>query len=318
MLLVLGILTAALGAVMCVTQRHIKRLLAYSTIAHIGLFLIGVAALTSGGIAGVAVYLAGHASVKGALFLLAGLLLGRYGSVDELSLYGRGRRHRPAGVAFVVGALALAGLPPFGTALGKSVVDDAAGSPWLTVLTVAVSAVTGGAALRVALRVHFAVGPEPDADATGDRVTGQDEEPDTRPPHRTTPLTMAAAIALLLAAGLAIGVVPQVARVIGPAAAAFTDQRGYWGQALLGVAGRTAEVPEVHWALSGVVIGLVTALLAVLVALAGLYPASLRRPTKLLRPALTGLHRLHSGHIGDYAAWLVFGAAALAGLLAIG
>ena len=58
--------------------------------------------------------------------------------------------------------------------------------------------------------------------------------------------------------------------------------------------------------------------LAVLVALAGLYPASLRRPTKLLRPALTGLHRLHSGHIGDYAAWLVFGTTVLAGLLATG
>jgi multicomponent Na+:H+ antiporter subunit D len=129
---------------------------------------------------------------------------------------------------------------------------------------------------------------------------------------------MAAAIALLLATSLAIGVFPQVARVIGPAAAAFTDQRGYWNQALLGVVNQPAGLPEVRWALSGVVVGLVTALLAVLVALAGLYPALLGRPAKLLRPALTGLHRLHSGHIGDYAAWLVFGAAALAGLLTIG
>ncbi len=76
--LVLGIATAALGAVMCWTQRHIKRLLAYSTIAHIGLFLIGIAALSPLGLAGTGVYLAGHATVKGALFLLAGLLLSRY------------------------------------------------------------------------------------------------------------------------------------------------------------------------------------------------------------------------------------------------
>jgi multicomponent Na+:H+ antiporter subunit D len=317
-LLVLGIATAALGAVMCVTQRHIKRLLAYSTIAHIGLFLIGVAALTSGGIAGVAVYLAGHATVKGALFLLAGLLLSRYGSVDELSLYGRATRYRAAGVAFAIGALALAGLPPFGTALGKSVVDDAGHAPWLTVLTVAVSAITGGAALRVALRVHFAIGPRPDHDVAEDRVTGRDEEPDTRPPHDTAPATMAAAIALLLAAGLAIGVFPQVRTAIAAAAAVFTDQHAYWNEALLGVGSLPTGVPEVQWTSSGVLIGLVTALLAVLVALAGLYPAVSRRPANALRPVLAGLHRLHSGHVGDYAAWLVFGVTVLAGLLAIG
>jgi multicomponent Na+:H+ antiporter subunit D len=87
---------------------------------------------------------------------------------------------------------------------------------------------------------------------------------------------------------------------------------------MLGVAGRAADVPDVRWTAGGVLIGLGTALLAVAVALAGLYPAVLRRPVNVLRPALAGLHRLHSGHVGDYAAWLVFGAAALAGLLATG
>ncbi|WP_328826461.1 proton-conducting transporter transmembrane domain-containing protein [Streptomyces ureilyticus] len=43
-LLVLGVLTGVVGAVMCWYQRHIKRLLAYSTVAHIGLFLTGVGA----------------------------------------------------------------------------------------------------------------------------------------------------------------------------------------------------------------------------------------------------------------------------------
>jgi multicomponent Na+:H+ antiporter subunit D len=185
-------------------------------------------------------------------------------------------------------------------------------------LTVAVSALTGGAALRVALRVHFAVGPRPDPDATGDRVTGQDEEPDMRPPHDTTPPTMAAAIALLLAAGLAIGMFPQVRTLIAQAAGAFTDQHGYWNAAMLGVTASPAVLPDVVWTSSGVVVGLVTALLAVLVAVAGLYPAVLRRLTDLLRPALTTLHRLHSGHVGDYAAWLMFGAATFAVLLILG
>ncbi|WP_304456055.1 complex I subunit 5 family protein, partial [Amycolatopsis sp. M39] len=73
--LVAGLASALLGAVLCFTQRHLKRLLAYSTIAHIGLFLCGLAA--TGGEATTAFLLSvlGHAGAKGALFLLAGVLL---------------------------------------------------------------------------------------------------------------------------------------------------------------------------------------------------------------------------------------------------
>jgi multicomponent Na+:H+ antiporter subunit D len=309
-LLVLGIATAALGALMCLTQRHIKRLLAYSTIAHIGLFLIGIAALNSLGIAGTSIYLAGHAAVKGALFLLTGILLSRYRSVDELDLYGRARDHKVAGYAFVIGALALAGLPPFGTALGKSLLDEAGGSVALTVVTVLVSAVTGGAALRVALRVYFGVGPQPSEESTSDVATGRDEEPDTRPPG-ATPIAMAAAVTLLLAGGLALGFVPGV----GLAAGGFADQYGYVAGALGRPVAALTAGPATSWTVSGVLVGLLTAALAVGVAVSGLY---VRRVPAWLRSGLTGLHRLHSGHVGDYAAWLVFGAAVFAGLLALG
>jgi multicomponent Na+:H+ antiporter subunit D len=308
--LVLGIATAVLGALMCVIQRHIKRLLAYSTIAHIGLFLIGVAALSPLGLAGTGVYLAGHAAVKGALFLLTGLLLSRYRSVDEPDLYGRARDHQVAGWAFVVAALALAGLPPFGTALGKSMVDDAGGSVPLTVVTVIVSAVTGGAALRVALRVYFGIGPHPRRESAPDVATGEDEEPDTAPPGPTPP-TMAGAVALLLAGGLALGFVPRAGR----AAAAFADRHGYVATALARTLPAVPAPPDTSWTTSGVLVGLLTAALAVLVGFAGLY---VRQVPAWVRAGLTGLHRLHSGHIGDYAAWLLFGAAVFAGLLLLG
>jgi multicomponent Na+:H+ antiporter subunit D len=322
MLLTIGVLTAVLGGVMCVTQRHIKRLLAYSTIAHIGLFLVGLSALSTPGLAGTAVYLVGHAPVKAALFLLTGLLLSRYDSVDELDLYGRGRNHRAAGIAFGLGALALAGLPPFGTGLGKSLLDEAGHSVPLTVLTVAVSAVTGGAALRVALRVYFGLGRPPDPESTADLSTGRDEEPDARPPHEGTPASMSAAIALLLTGGLLAGVLPGLARAVGPAAAAFADQHGYWAQALHAVGSAVPAAPETHWTTSGVLLGLLSAGLAVVVAVWALYAHRLpdwsRHPGRPLRAVLTGLHRLHSGHVGDYAAWLVLGAAALAALMFAG
>jgi multicomponent Na+:H+ antiporter subunit D len=75
--------------------------------------------------------------------------------------------------------------------------------------------------------------------------------------------------------------------------------------------------PPTEWTTAGVLTGLIATVLAISVAWAGLYgraPGWLRRP---VRPALHGLHRWHSGHIGDYAAWLVFGSAALAGLLIV-
>jgi multicomponent Na+:H+ antiporter subunit D len=310
--------TTALGALMCLTQRHIKRLLAYSTIAHIGLFLLGFAAMSALGVAGAGVYLVGHAAVKGALFLLTGLLLSRYESVDELSLYGRARSHPVAGCAFVLGALALAGLPPFGTGLGKSLVDDAGASVPLTVLTVAVSALTGGAALRVGLRVYFGLGREPHPESTSDEeVTGRDEQPDARPPHNRTPTSMTAAVAVLLAGGLAVGVVPGFADGVGRAAAAFVDQHGYVMQALSMANAPSPAPPPTEWTTAGAVSGVIATVLAVSVACAGLYgraPSWLRRPA---RPALHGLHWWHSGRIGDYAAWLVLGSAALAGLLIV-
>jgi multicomponent Na+:H+ antiporter subunit D len=77
------------------------------------------------------------------------------------------------------------------------------------------------------------------------------------------------------------------------------------------VAPRSAESD--WWTTAGLVSGFVAAALAVGVAFAGLYG----RAPGWVGLVGSGLHRLHSGHIGDYAAWLVFGAAALVGLLII-
>ncbi|MGH3265565.1 MAG: complex I subunit 5 family protein, partial [Trebonia sp.] len=90
--LALGVLTAILGAFYCVRERHVKRLLAFSTISHAGMFLAGFALLTPLGLAGVALAVIGHAFVKGALFLGAGIVLHRLHSVNETWMHGRGRR----------------------------------------------------------------------------------------------------------------------------------------------------------------------------------------------------------------------------------
>ena len=99
--LALGTLTAVVGALYCFRQRHLKRLLAFSTVSHAGLFLIGFALLSPLGLTGTAVYVIGHGLVKAALFLCVGIVLHRLGSVDETALHGRGRSLRITGVIFV-------------------------------------------------------------------------------------------------------------------------------------------------------------------------------------------------------------------------
>src|SRR5579872_5631822 len=117
--LALGALTAVVGAVFCFRQRHLKRLLAFSTISHAGMFLAGFALLTPLGLAGTALYVAGHAFVKAALFLCVGIVLHRLRSVNETWLHGRGRRLPVTGIIFTAAALGLADLPPFATFLGE-------------------------------------------------------------------------------------------------------------------------------------------------------------------------------------------------------
>lgn len=313
-LLALGVLTAVLGAVMCGLQRHLKRLLAYSTVAHTGLFLIGLAVLTPEGLGGVALYVLAHAGVKAALFACVGILLDRFGSVDEPELHGKGRELPWVGVLFGTGGLALAGLPPFGTALGKAVTEEAAGG-WATALFVVVSAATGGAVLRAGARVFLGLGPVTGSgagtarqagaadDEAAEETTGKAEEPETSGRLTRVPASMLAVPTALLAGALAVGLVPGLRTGTGHAADAFTDQAGYLAAVLHGRATEPASTPPPHWTTAGVLWGLLATALAV-----GLALLAVRRPP-VAEPArwTTPLRRLHSGHVGDYVAWFLAG-----------
>ncbi|WP_307623119.1 complex I subunit 5 family protein [Streptomyces sp. V3I7] len=293
-LVALGVLTALAGAVMCWLQRHVKRLLAYSTVAHTGLFLTGVGLLTPESTTGAALYVLGHAGVKAALFACGGILLDRYGSIDEHELHGRARRLPLVAALFVTGGLALTGLPPFGSGLGKAVTEEAGGTA-LTVLFVAVSAVTGGAVLRVAARVFGGLGARPTEEPSYE-TKGEEEEPETQGLLGRVPDSMLAVPAALLAASLAVGVVPGVAVAVGHAVDEALD---------------TPSTAPPHWSVHGVLLGLLsTALAAALAAWSVLRPVP-ARPGAWTKP----LRRVHSGHIGDYVAWLALGTTLLAALV---
>ncbi len=313
--LVLGATTAVVGAIMTLGQRHVKRLLAYSTVAQLGLLLLALACLTSQGTAGALLDAAGHAGVKGALFLIAGVLLDLYGTMDEAELFGRAARHRVLGWLFVAGGLALAALPPFGTGLGEAVSAEAAvslGYTWVPAVFVAVSAATGGAVLRVGARAFFGLGRRP---VEEDGAPSSDEEPDVH--LRRVPVSMTVPVVALLLAALATGVLPGARSAAERAGAYFVDHAGYVSQALTGAQAHMAVHARANWAALGVGLDVLSALLAVGIAAAACYGPRLPALLALQRRPMRILRAVHSGRVGDYVAWLMVGVAVLAGLVGL-
>jgi multicomponent Na+:H+ antiporter subunit D len=316
-----GALTAVLGALLCFAQRHLKRLLAFSTVSHVGALIAAFALLDPGALAGASLYVAGHGLVKGALFLCVGILLHRLGSVDELALHGRGKSLGGIGVLFALGGIWLSGVAPAGLFLGESAVEKAAnqlGLHWVPWLFVFVGALTGGAVLRAAGRIFLGWGvSRPDAPDVGGET---DEAPETRGPHRRIPATMWGAAAALVLLSLAIGVAPGARQVAHEAAEHFLDQHGTAAHVLEGVAQPSLARREGPLA-KDVPRSLLNGLIALALAAVALFRHHLPSPVRaagsaLWSPPMRALRAVHTGRVGDYVAWLAFGTAAFGGLCA--
>jgi multicomponent Na+:H+ antiporter subunit D len=318
--LALGLLTAVTGAVFCFRERHIKRMLAFSTISHAGTFLIGIALLTPLGLAGAAVYVIGHGLVKAALFLCTGIVLHRLGSVNEPWLHGRGRPLRVTGVVFTLAGLGLADLPPFATFLGKGWIEASAG-PWLIPILIACSALAGGAVLRVAGGVFYGLGDRPAEDPQMARAAAE-ETSETVAGHDRTPLTMIIPPALLVVAAIGVGLIGPLGSVVQAAAVRFEDQAGYNATVRAGAhvthptalfaAGPTAVTAADAFTGLGSVAGALI--------LAGL--ALYWRRLPLLRgyqpnaSVAAAARRFQTGVVNDYVTWIVIGLACLGGVFA--
>jgi multicomponent Na+:H+ antiporter subunit D len=319
-LVTLGVVTALVGAFMCVMQRHIKRLLAFSTISHVGMFICGVGLLEHRALAGVAVYVLGHGLTKAALFMAAGVLLHRFGTVDEFDLHGRGRTLPAVGTLFVVGGLFLAAVPPFTTFAGKSLLEGAAASAgygWLLAVFVVISAATGGAVLRVAGRVFGGWGPSEGPDPAQARAAAERVD-ETRATRDRTPRVMVIVPAVLLVVAAVVGLVPGLVPSVQRMAARFTDHGAYTVWVLRRGALHWPTVVASPVDLRDVLLGLLSTMGAVGLALAGLLGRPLREalPARVSVPSRTAvraIRRLHSGHIGDYISWWAAGSAVLAG-----
>ncbi len=322
----LGVLTAVTGALFCFRERHIKRMLAFSTISHAGMFLVGIALFTPLGLAGVAVYVAGHGLVKAALFLCVGIVLHRLGSVNETWLRGRGRPLRVTGVVFTLAALGLADLPPFATFLGKGYIDESAwahGLPWITGVFAACAILTGGAVFRVAGGVFYGLGDAPSEDPAMAAMAAE-ETSETESGRQRTPLTMIVPPAVLVAVAAAIALVPHLGSVIQAAATRFEDQAGYNATVLAGThiahPAAIAAAESTAVTLTDVLTGAGSAIGSLVLAFLALYWRRLPLLRRGYEPG-TGLtvliQRFQSGVLNDYVTWIVLGLAAIGGALAL-
>ena len=134
---VLSAITMTLGNLLALPQRNLKRLLAYSSIAHAGYAMIGIVAVTQLGIASTVFYMLAYLVTNLAAFGIV-MAVGRSTASDDYEAY-RGLSRRSPWLALIMLAafLSLAGMPPFGGFVAKVVVFAAgvrAHYTWLVVV----------------------------------------------------------------------------------------------------------------------------------------------------------------------------------------
>ncbi len=182
---------------------------------------------------------------------------------------------------------------------------------------IVVSALTGGAVLRVTGRVFLGWGPTEGPNRMQQRAAKEDEEEIGEPRDRTPPM-MVAVPAVLIALALAVGLIPGAVPEIEHATALFTDHGAYTRWVLHDRNVAWPVVPASHVSADDVLYGVLAVLGALAAAAIGLFGRALREaiPRALSRPglaAVNGLRGLHSGHIGDYIAWWTAGVGLLGG-----
>ena len=204
-LAVVALVTMVLGNILALAQDNVKRMLAYSSIAHAGYILVGLAAGTNDGYAGALYYLLVYALMNIGAFGVMALLEwdgkeGRLQTIDSLA--GIGFRKPVLGVTMGIFMFSLTGFPPFGGFFGKVAVFAPAidaGLTWLAIIGVLASVLSAYYYLRV-LFVFWMRSPEEQA---------QDVQQAGFPVPRASAAVIVACAALLVV----IGFIPYVREI---------------------------------------------------------------------------------------------------------
>ena len=144
LLLVIGLLSLLLASSLLITQKEIKRMLAYHSIEHMALIALGAAAGTQLAIAAVLLHILGHGLVKAILFLVSGEVAITEGTTEISKLKSLLSSRPILGGIFGFGLLALLGLPPFSLFISEFTMmksEATVGLGWVVATTLILMAV---------------------------------------------------------------------------------------------------------------------------------------------------------------------------------
>lgn len=192
---VISVLTMLVGSVLAVTQTDIKRMLAFSSVAHAGFILLGIIAASPAGLSSTLFYLFAYGLTTLGAFAIVSIVRDASGEATHLSQWaGLGRTSPWIASVFTLFLLALAGIPLTSGFTGKFAVFTAAvesGNTGLVILAIVASAVAAFFYARVIVLMFFTNAPE--------------NAPSVVVPSALTTVAIGATAALTLL----LGVVPQ-------------------------------------------------------------------------------------------------------------
>jgi hydrogenase-4 component F len=151
LLLIFGALSITVAALLMIVQRDLKRLLAYSSIEHMGIVALGVGLGGPLGIFGALLHAFNHSLAKTLLFFTTGNIRDHFGTLRMDRIRGMARALPWTSSALVVGSIAIVGMPPFGLFVSELAVLGAAFSQahyFIAVLMLAGISVVFGALLH--------------------------------------------------------------------------------------------------------------------------------------------------------------------------
>jgi multicomponent Na+:H+ antiporter subunit D len=288
LLMGLGIVSAVVGSALALGQDELKRLLAYDTVAQMGVLAVGFASGDKSGVTGAAYHLVNHAAFKSLLFLCAGAIIHTTG-VEKLSEMGGLARRKPFVFgAFLLGVASIAGIPPLNGYSSRNLIHEGlieTHQLWVLAL-LAVAEILTFAALAKAAWMMF--------------LRRRDE-----PYERDEPLTpgMTFALVALGVVCVGFGLLPGhlVGDVMAPAASGLLHPGVYATGVLHATAVRLPPL-RVHTSFVSAE-GLLSTVLTVV--LGGLLATRYvrRGPVKVLER----LRGLHTGSVNDYATYAALG-----------
>ncbi len=196
--------TILVASVIAMRQDHLKRRLAYSTIAHLAYIVLGFTLLSRTAYEGALMHIVNHGALKITLFFCAGAIY-IHRKLDHVSqLDGIGRRMPFTMGAFALASLGLAGLPPMGGFVSKwhlVLGGYQAGETVLATLMVLAGLLTAGYLFPIVHRAFFRPPAEPESSADIDQPARRDASA-----LMVVPLCVTAALGLILGFGDWLGV----------------------------------------------------------------------------------------------------------------